>query len=94
MSRFLSSKASKSMVTEAGKLKDRADGLDRVRNIGILAHIDAGKTTTTERMLLYSGLLQRAGEVHDGDTVRVMHRVLQSEMLLEGENTDLILSVW
>ncbi len=40
--------------------------IDRVRNIGIMAHIDAGKTTTTERILYYTGHLHRLGEVHDG----------------------------
>jgi elongation factor G len=43
--------------------------LARVRNIGIIAHIDAGKTTATERCLYYAGETHRIGEVHDGDTV-------------------------
>src|SRR3990170_411044 len=43
--------------------------LDRQRNIGIMAHIDAGKTTTTERILFYTGVTYKIGEVHDGTAV-------------------------
>src|SRR3954467_8024062 len=42
--------------------------LDKVRNIGIMAHVDAGKTTTTERILYYSGTKHKVGDVDDGDT--------------------------
>ncbi|HET8751406.1 MAG TPA: elongation factor G [Gaiellaceae bacterium] len=50
-------------------MTEQAVALDRVRNIGIMAHIDAGKTTTTERILYYTGRAYKLGEVHEGTAV-------------------------
>ena len=44
----------------------RKVSLDMTRNVGIMAHIDAGKTTTTERILFYTGVERKIGEVHEG----------------------------
>ena len=43
--------------------------LEKLRNFGIVAHVDAGKTTTSERVLFYTGMSHKIGEVHDGETV-------------------------
>ena len=55
-------------MSESPNSPDRPYPLERTRNIGIAAHIDAGKTTLTERILFYTGMIHRIGEVHDGAT--------------------------
>ena len=62
--------------------------LDKYRNIGIMAHIDAGKTTTTERILYYTGKSHKIGEVHDGAATmdwmeQEQERGITADMFLE-----------
>jgi elongation factor G len=58
-----------SAMTTNPNSPDRAYPLERTRNIGISAHIDAGKTTLTERILFYTGMIHKIGDVDDGNTV-------------------------
>jgi elongation factor G len=61
--------ADKSKAASSPNSPNRSYTMERTRNIGIAAHIDAGKTTTTERILFYTGLIHKMGDVDDGNTV-------------------------
>lgn len=60
----------------------RKTPIDRYRNIGIMAHIDAGKTTTTERVLYYTGVSHKIGEVHVADKYFSVSRILNASLMI------------
>src|SRR5436190_13332301 len=65
----MSAAAAAAPATSNPNSPNRAFPLEKTRNIGIAAHIDAGKTTLTERILFYTGMIHKIGEVHEGTTV-------------------------
>mgnify|MGYP003231691312 CR=1 FL=1 len=75
----------------------REFSLEKTRNIGIMAHIDAGKTTTTERVLYYTGKIHKIGETHEGasqmDWMEQESQSLQQLQLLNGMGIVLTLSI-
>ena len=64
--------------------------LNKYRNIGIMAHIDAGKTTTTERILYYTGKSHKIGEVHDGAATMDWMEQEQERVLLSLQQQQLV----
>src|SRR5664279_4869273 len=67
--RKLCRRSAESVSKKGNSVMPRQVPLEKTRNIGIMAHIDAGKTTTTERILYYTGRTHKIGEVHDGAAV-------------------------
>ena len=61
--------------------------IDKIRNIGIMAHIDAGKTTTTERILFLTGITHKIGETHEGESQEVLQLLLPL-LLVTGKDID------
>ncbi len=73
----------------------RKTPIQRYRNIGICAHVDAGKTTTTERVLFYTGLSHKIGEVHDGAaTMDWMEQEQERGITITSAATTCFWSVW
>ena len=71
----------------------RSHPLERYRNIGIMAHIDAGKTTTTERILYYTGKSYKIGEVHEGTaTMDWMEQEQERGITITSRRDDLLLA--